>query len=176
MQKSSLTRVMGCACALTAVMGMVAGCGSTISTYAKPDAPWGSVQKVAVLPFSLPSENPTRRLLVTQLFAQELRNSGLSEVVEVPLESPIGGVPSLQEVAKKYQVDAVFSGSVDDSQGTVVHVRLHDAATSEVLWSGTYLLGVGPEFFSLRTQQQQFQKSLHRIASEISKARGSSSE
>ncbi len=175
MQKSSLMRVMGSLVLLAAVVGMVAGCGSTISTYSRPNAPGGSVQKVAVLPFSLPSENPTRRQLVTQLFAEELRRIGLVEVVEVPLDSPIGGVPSLQEVAKKYQVDAVFSGSVDDSQGTVVHVRLHDAATGEVLWSGTYLLGVGPEFFSLRTQQQQFQKSLHRIATEISNARGSSS-
>jgi TolB-like protein len=145
-----------------------------MSTYTKPQAPWATIEKVAVTPFSLPSENPTRRLLVTQLFAEELRKTG-TEVIEVPLASPTGGVPTLPEIAQKYQVDAVFSGSVDDAQGTVVHVRLHDTATSEILWSGTYLLGVGPEFFSIRTQQQQFQKSIRRLLQNFSDERAAGS-
>ena len=149
----------------------VTGCGSRLTTYTKSDAPWGSIQKVAVLPFTTPSENPIRRQLITQLFSEELRRIGMTEVVEVPLASPIGGVPSLEEVTRTYQVDGVFSGSVDDSQGTVVHIRLQDAATREILWSGTYSLGVGPEFFSLRTQQQQFQGSLQRLTREFSKKR-----
>jgi len=152
---------------------LVTGCGSRLTTYTKPDAPWGAIEKVAVLPFALPSENPVRRQLVTELFAEELRRAGIQEVVEVPLLSPVGGVPTLKELSKNYQVDAVFSGSIDDSQGTVVHIRLHDAATGEVLWSGTYLLGVGPEFFSLKTQQQQFQRSVQRMVREFNKDRSS---
>ena len=155
-------------CGLMALLS--SGCGSQMSTYTRPQAPWATIQKVAVTPFSLPSENPTRRLLITQLFSEELRKTGI-EVIEIPLAGPTGGVPTLEEIAKKYQVDAVFSGSVDDSQGTVVHVRLHDAATSEVLWSGTYLLGVGPEFFSIRTQQQQFEKSIRRLLQNFSDQR-----
>lgn len=157
-----------------ALMALLSGCGSQMSTYVKPQAPWATIEKVAVTPFSLPSENPTRRLLITQLFAEELRKTG-TEVIEVPLASPTGGVPTLQEIAQKYEVDAVFSGSVDDAQGTVVHVRLHDTATSEILWSGTYLLGVGPEFFSIRTQQQQFQKSIRRLLQNFSDERAAGS-
>ncbi len=163
MAKKQMTLVM---CGL-----LLAGCGSRLTSYAKPEAPWTSIQRVAVLPFTTPSENPTRRQLVTQLFSEELRRIGMTEVVEVPLTSPIGGVPSLEEVSRSYAVDGIFSGSVDDSQGTVVHVRLHDAATREVLWSGTFSLGVGPEFFSLRTQQQQFQRSLQRLLRDFSKRR-----
>jgi TolB-like protein len=146
------------------------GCAN-LSTYVKPQAPWDSIQRVAVLPFVIPSENPTRRQMVTQMFAMELRRSGLVEVTEVPLGALPGSVPSLEEVAKGYQVDAVFSGSVDYTQGTVVHVWLHDAATKEILWSGTYLVGVGSEFFSVRTPQQQLQRSIRRLILEFSRNR-----
>lgn len=151
---------------------LISGCG-TVSTYSKVGAPWGSIQRVAVLPFSTPTENPVRRQLVTQLFAEELRKIGISDVVEVPLSGPVGGAPSIQEVAQQYQVDGVFSGSVDETQGTVVHVRLQDAATAEVIWSGTALLGVAGEFFSLRTQQQQVQRQFKRLAKEVAELRGS---
>lgn len=160
---------------IVAVMGvgfLFAGCGTSITSYVKPDAPWRSIQRVAILPFTTPSENPVRRELVTQLFAEELRRIGMTEVVEVPLLSPVGGLPSVQEVGREYQVDGVFSGSVDDTAGTVIHVRLHDAATGEILWSGTALLGVSAEFFSLRTQQQQFQRSFRRIVGEFAKRKG----
>ncbi|MBI3317994.1 MAG: hypothetical protein HYZ90_02440 [Candidatus Omnitrophica bacterium] len=165
-------RHIGILGAVGVIAFVLSGCGSTMTTYTKPEAPWGTIQRVAVMPFTLPSDNPTRRQLVTQLFTEELRRIGMPEVVEVPLSGPTGGVPKFEEVATQYQVDAIFSGSVDDTQGTVVHVRLHDAATKEILWSGTYALGVGPEFFSLRTQQQQFQRSLQRLAGAISKERG----
>lgn len=154
-----------------ALMGtFLFGCGS-VSTYVKPEAPWGSIQRIAVVPFMTPFENPARRQLLTQLFATELRRSGLTEVVEVPLSGPMGPTPNLEEIAKSFQVDGVFFGAVDESQGTVIHVWLHDAATKEILWSGTYLVGVGPEFFSLRTQQQQFQKSIRRLVNEFAKSR-----
>ena len=153
---------------LLGLIGFIAtGCGATIKTYVKPDAPWEVVQKVAVVPFSTPSENPVRRELVTQLFAGELRRAGWVEVIEVPLSSPVGGAPSITKIAQEYGVDAVVSGSVDETHGTVVHVRFQDAATEEMLWSGTYLLGVRAEFFSLATQQQQFQKAFARLVNEL---------
>ena len=74
-----------------ALIGFLAsGCGASMTTYAKPEAPWGVVKRVAVLPFAIPSENPVDRSLTTQLFAEELRKSGRVEVTEVPLESPVG--------------------------------------------------------------------------------------
>jgi hypothetical protein len=87
----------------------------------------------------------------------ELRQTGLLEIVEVPMTGAVGGLSTLDQISKTYQVDAVFSGSVDETQGTLIHVRLHDAATGEVIWSATYLLGTGMEFFSLSTPQQRFQ-------------------
>ena len=149
------------------VILLAAGCGATMKTYVNPSAPWEVVQRVAVLPFTTPSENPIRRQLITQLFSGELRRSTRLDVVEVPLSSPVGSAPSLGQVGKEYGVDAVFSGSVDETHGTVVHIRLQDAATGEMLWSGTYLLGVRAEFFSLKTQQQQFQRAFTILINEL---------
>ncbi len=150
------------------IIGGATGCGSSVSFYSRPEAPWGTIQRVAVLPFTIPSESPARRQLITQLFTEELRRAGFTDLVELPLTDPRGGgPPNFEEIAKTFSVDAVFTGSVDDSQGTVIHLQLNDAATKDLLWSGTYLLGVGPEFFSLRTQQQQFQRSLKRMAREF---------
>jgi len=145
------------------------GCASTV-LYSKPDAPWATIQKIAILPLTSPSENPVRRQLMSQLFAAELRQVGL-EIVEVPLTDSVGKPQSIEDVAKAYQVDAVFSGAVDETQGTVVHVHLYDGATGEVLWSSTYLLGFSAEFLSFRTQQQQFQRAFRRIAREFSRHR-----
>lgn len=139
---------------------LAAGCGASVKSYAKSGAPWGVIQHVAVLPFELPSENPVQRQLVANLFSEELRRNWPSEVTEVPLSSPIGsGLMDARQIGKQYKVDAIFSGSIDDAQGTVVHVRLQDAATEDLLWSGTYTLGGRAEFFSLSTQQQQFQRA-----------------
>ena len=147
-----------------------AGC-TAMSTYTKPDAPWRTIQKVAVLPFSLALDNSARQQLVTQLFAEQLRKTGLFEVTEVPPPNPAVVPPTLQEIAKQYEVDGVFTGSVDDSQGTIVHIQLHDPATQEILWSGTYSMGVGSEFFSLRTQEQQFERSIRKIVHQLSRRR-----
>lgn len=134
-----------------------AGCsGVTIKSYVKQDGPWDVVQRVAVFPFETPFENPVRRNLITQLFSEELRKSGLTEVVELPAEAQVGA-PDLPRIASDHLVDAVFFGAVDQSHGTVVHVRLLDATTSDVLWSGTYLLTARAEFLSFKTQQQKFQ-------------------
>ena len=138
-----------------------AGCGgATVKSYNKPDAPWGLIRHVAVLPFELPSENPMQRQLVGNLFSEELRRRWPAEVTEVPLSSPVGsGLVDAKQIGRQYKVDAVFSGSIDDTQGTVVHVRLQDAATEDLLWSGTYTLGGRAEFFSLSTQPQKFQRA-----------------
>ena len=141
---------------------LAAGCGgATLKSYNKPDAAWGVIKQVAVLPFELPSENPVQRELVGHLFSEELRRSWpAAEITEVPLSSPVGsGLIDARQVGRRYKVDAVFSGSIDDTQGTVVHVRLQDAATEDLLWSGTYTLGGRAEFFSLSTQPQQFQRA-----------------
>ena len=151
---------------------LAAGCGgATLKSYTKPDAPWGVINRVAALPFELPSENPVQRQMVGNLFAEELRRSWPREVVEVPISSPVAsGLMEMKQIGKQYRVDAVFSGSIDDAQGTVVHVRLQDTATEELLWSGTYTLGSRAEFLSLATQQQQFQKAfrllVHRFLSQ----------
>lgn len=143
------------------VVSLAAGCGgATVKSYNKKDAPWGVIQHVAVLPFEIPSENPVQRQLVGNLFSEELRRRWSAEITEVPLSSPVGsGLLSTRQVGRQYKVDAVFSGSIDDTHGTVVHVRLQDAATEDLLWSGTYTLGGRAEFFSFSTQQQQFQKA-----------------
>ena len=157
------------------IMGVVfvglvlSGCGTSLTTYVKPEASWETIQKTAVLPFTIPSENVIRRQSVTQLFTAELRRVGLNDVIEVPLKNPMGELPSPEAAGKEYQVDAVFSGSIDEAQGVVIHIRLIDVATSEILWSATDLLGVGSEFFSLKTQQQQIQKRFRRMARDFSK-------
>lgn len=156
-------------CATRSVVGGLllfsfAGCsGTTIKSYVKQDGPWDVIQRVAVLPFETPTENVTRRNLVTHIFTQELRNAGVPEVIEVPLSDPMGMVPDLKEVASQYEVDAVFFGSIDETYGTVVHVRLLDAATSDVLWSATYLLGARAEFFSMKTTEQRYQRAFARL-------------
>lgn len=143
---------------------LAAGCGASVKSYHKGDAAWGTITRVAVLPFELPSENPVQRQLVGNLFAEELRRKWPSEVTEVPLASPVGtGLMDVQQVGRQYRVDAVFSGSIDDTHGTVVHVRLQDAATEDLLWSGTFTLGGRAEFFSLSTQQQQFQRAFRSL-------------
>jgi TolB-like protein len=149
-------------------VAMVSGCGASVSSYVKPDAPWSAVRRVAVVPFELTSENPVQRQLTTQLFSEELRKADVVDVIDVPLSSPVGsGVEEIGQVAKTYKVDAVVSGSVDETYGTVIHVRIHDVATEELLWSGTFLLGTRAEFFSLRTQQQQFRRGFSRLVSKF---------
>ncbi len=135
------------------------GCGSSLKTYVKPGAPWGTIKRVAILPFNLSSEDPVQRQLIAELFWQELKRATALEVVEVPLSSPVGsGVQNLSQMAKQYQVDGIFSGLVDDTHGTVVQVRLQDAATEEILWSATYTFGPWAEYFSPRPSQQKFQR------------------
>ena len=147
-----------------------AGCGATLTTYTKPEAPWDVVHRVAVLPFNLPSENPVQRQLMTELFSQELRRATPLEVVEVPLQSAAGsGMVDPKQLAQEYQVDAIISGSLDDAQGMVLHVRVQDVSTQELLWSGSYLLGTRAEFFSLHTQQQQFQRSFRKLLARFSR-------
>lgn len=149
-----------------ALIGFFAsGCGVSVTTYVKPEAPWGVIRRVAVLPFTVSSENPVQRELVTRLFCEELRREGRVEVVEVPLSSPVGsGVWDTREVGKQVQADAVLIGSVDDTLGTVIHAQVLDVATKDLLWSGTYLLGTRAEFFSFKTQQQQFQRGFRWLA------------
>ncbi len=149
---------------------LLSGCGSSLTTYVKPDAPWATIQKTAVLPFTLPSENAVHRQSVTQLFTAELRRIGFTDVVDVPLRPTAIEPLNPGAIAKEYQVDAVFAGSVDDSsQGTVIHVRLIDAATGEILWSATDLLGIGSEYFSVKTVQQQLQRRFRRMARKFSR-------
>ena len=162
--KSALPRIKLRA-GLVALAGfLLAGCGPSLTSYVKPDAPWTVIKRVAVAPFNLPSENPVDRKLMTDLFSEELRRTGRLEVVEVPLNSPAGsGVADIQQVARQYKVDALFSGSLDDSRGTAIHVRCEDVATQELLWSGTYLLGSRGEFFSLQTQPQKVQRAFKHL-------------
>ena len=153
------------------VVPLLAGCGSSMTNYVKREAPWSLIKRVAVTPLTLPSENPAQRELMTGIFAEELRNLGWMEVVEVPLEDVLEpGALSVQELGRKHKVDAVFMGSLDDSQGPAVHLRLLDAATEDLLWSGTFLLGTASDFLSLRTHQQRykiaFRKLLAQFASE----------
>ena len=144
---------------LALIGSLASGCGASVTTYVKPEAPWGVIKRVAVLPFAIPSENPADRTLTTQLFSEELRKSGRVEVVEVPLDSPAGsGAWGLKRIGKDYQADAVVSGSVDDTRGSVIHMQVQDVATGDLLWSGTYLLGTRAEFFSFKTQQQKLQR------------------
>lgn len=160
---------------LLAALLSLSGCTSA-TYYASKNAQWRAIQRVAVMPFRLTFESPVRRQVMTQLFAQELRQTKVVEVVEVPMEDPLTETvsPSIDEIARKYEADAVFTGGVDDAQGAVVHVQLHDPAAQEVIWSGTYSLGVGAEFMSFRTQQQQFQRSLRQLARRFAARKGSS--
>ena len=162
-----------------ALIGFAAsGCGPSLSTYVKPEAPWGAIKRVAVLPFALPSENPVQRDLATHLFCEELRNTHRVEVVEVSSSSaqPVaGGAWDIRKVGKDYQADAVVSGSVDDMNGTVIHMQVQDVATEELLWSGTYLLGVRSEFFSFKTQQQQFKNGFRWLSKQFASDSASSS-
>ncbi len=154
--------------ALAGVGFLASGCGTSITSYVKQDAPWGVIKRVAVLPFTLPSENPVQRELVTKLFCEELRNTGRFEVAEVQISSPLGlGVWDVKRVGKEYQADAVVSGSVDDVNGMTIHVQVQDVATEELLWSGSYLLGIRSEFFSFKTQQQKLQRGFRRLVREF---------
>ena len=160
------------AIALGLVVGLASGCGATLKSYVKPEAPWSSLKRFAVVPFNLPSENPVQRQLVTQIFSQELRRSGFSELTEVPLESPVGtSIVDLKAIGKNFGVDGVFSGSVDDSHGTVLHVRLQDAATEEILWSASYTFGPWAEYFSPRPSQQKFQRVFSYLVKKLVEAR-----
>ena len=143
-----------------------------MKSYAKPEAPWGVIQRFGLLPFVTPSENQTRRKMVTQIFAEELRRAGFAEVTEIPPPSPLAGHVRPEEIARAHQVDAVFSGSVDETLGTVVHVQLNDGATGDILWSGTYFLGMGTEFFNIRSQQQQFQRAFEKLVTDLNEQRG----
>ncbi len=150
------------------------GCGASLSSYIKPGAPWGVVRRVAVLPFNLPSENPAQRELTTKLFCEELRKTGRVEVTEVPLASPLGsGVWDLKQIGKEFQADAVITGSVDDTLGLAMHMQVHDVATEELLWSGTYILGARAEFFSFKIQQQKFQRGFRWLANKFASDTGS---
>ena len=51
----------------------IAGCGISVTSYVRPEAPWNLIKRVAVVPFQLPSENPVQRQLVTELFTEELQ-------------------------------------------------------------------------------------------------------
>ena len=158
---------------LAVVLLLTAGCGGVVGkSYVKQDGPWDVIQRVAIFPFDTPSENPVRRNLITQLFSQELRRAGLEEVVEIPLSDPRGAAPDLQYVATEYLVDGVFFGSVDQTTGTVVHIRLLDSTTSDVLWSGTYMLTARAEFLSLKTQQQRYQRAFSYLVGRLQRETG----
>ena len=148
------------------------GCGASVTSYIKPEAPWGVIRRVAILPFVLPSENPAQRELATKLFAEQLRKTARWEVVEVPLSSPLGGVWDIKQVGKAYQADAVISGDVDDTLGLAMHMQVHDVATEELLWSGTYILGARSEFFSFKIQQQKFQRGFQWLADKFASESG----
>ena len=154
------------------IVGMMAitmaGCGASVTSYVKPEAPWAAIKRVAVIPFNLPTENPVRRELMTHLFSQELRTVTEIEVVEVPLSSPlVSESVGIKKIGSQFQADAVFSGAVDETHGTIIHVRIQDAATEDLLWSGTYVLGTRAEFFTARTQQQQFQRGFRTLANQF---------
>ncbi len=155
------------------IIGMLAistsGCGASLTSYVKPEAPWATIKRIAVLPFNLPSENPVQRELASHLFSQELRSATEIEIVEVPLSNPLVSEQlDIKKVGSQFQVDAVLSGAVDETHGTVIHIRIQDAATEELLWSGTYVLGTRAEFFSVRTQQEQFQRGFKRLVEQFS--------
>lgn len=145
------------------------GCGVAVSSYIKPEAPWGVVRRVAVLPFTLLSENPVQRELATKLFCEQLRKTGRMEVVEVPLSSPLGlGVWDVKQVGKEFQADAVITGSVvDDTLGLAMHMQVYDAATEEILWSGTYIHGARYAFFSFKLQQQKLHRGFRWLANKF---------
>ena len=103
-----------------------------------------------------------------------MRKTGRLEVVEVPLSSPLGsGVWDVTQVGKEFQVDAVVSGSVDDTLGLAMHMQVHDVATDELLWSGTYILGARSEFFSFKTQSQKFQRGFRWLTNKFDSDAGS---
>ena len=148
---------------------LMSGCGASLTSYVKQEAPWAAIKRIAVLPFNLPSENPVQKELASHLFSQELRSSTEIEIVEVPLNNPLVSEQlDIKKVGSQFQADAVLSGAVDETHGTVIHVRIQDAATEDLLWSGTYVLGTRAEFFSLRTQQQQFQRGFKRLVEQFS--------
>ena len=158
--------------ALLLLVGLIglasAGCGVSVSSYVKSETPWSAIKKVAVLPFQLPSENPVQREMATNLFSETLRKAGVVEVVDVPINSPVGsGMEAVTQVGREYKVDAVITGSVDETHGTVIHVRVLDVATQDLLWSGTYLLGTRAEFLSFSTQQQQFQRGFRKLVGQF---------
>ena len=141
------------------------GCGASLSSYMKPEAPWSLIKRLAVVPFTLPSENPAQRELATHLFCEEMRKAQEAEVVEIPLATPLGsGVWDVKQIGKEFRADAVVSGSVDDTLGLAMHMQVHDVATEELLWSGTYMLGSRAEFFSFKTQQQKLQRGFRWLA------------
>jgi hypothetical protein len=148
---------------------LLSGCAS-MTTYAKPDAPWASIRRIGVLTFSTPSENPVHRTVVTQLFTQELRRQLFSDVVEIPLGS--AETPAFKSLASLYQVDAVFAGSVDESEIATIHVRLVDCATEELLWSSAYLVGRFAEVFPFRTVHQQFHRAFRKMIRDFALRRG----
>lgn len=157
---------------------LMAGCGASLTSYVKPEAPWSLIKRVGIVPLNTPSENAVQRQLLTEIFSEELRRSVAGvELVEIPLEETLGpAAAGVKDLGRKFQLDAIFSGSLDDTQGTVLHLRLQDAATEELLWSGTYLLGAGAEFFGFRTQQQRFQRGVRELVGHFMSQSGAASQ
>ena len=130
-----------------------------MSRYAKPDAPWATIQRVGVFPFQTPFEDKVRRQWATQLFVRELQRLGRFEVVELNSLPPSPGPSNLTVAARQAGVDAYIQGTVEDLAEIFADFQMVDAATGETLWSLRYHRGGGPEFsFRFTTSQQQLQR------------------
>jgi TolB-like protein len=153
---------------------LLSGCGASITNYARPQTAWDTIARAAVLPIETPSENLIRRQQITQLFATELRRIELEDVIEVHSTSPLGILPNTEEVGQVYSVDAVFSGSVDESEGLSIQIKLHDVATGELIWSTSYLSKSGLGLFSSKTPRQRLQRAFRQIAQHFRRQRSHS--
>jgi TolB-like protein len=166
MKRVSILTVVAAAIVLT-------GCRSTTTKYQHPNADFGAITKVAVLPFENLTGERAAPDKVQKIFYLELLSLEVFEVAEpgqvmktlraAGVSSPEAlGVSDLQRIGKDLGVDGLFIGSVVDfadvRTGTTptpevtIEVRLVETQSGSTIWSTSHSrsgAGVSARLFGL---------------------------
>ena len=150
---------------------LMTGCAaSRHTTYLDPQFDFGSIERVAIIPFENLSSDQGSSRYVTRLFFTELLAQKVFDIVEPgEVSAYMGGHPGMtgqsaelsldqiKDLAKTLNVQAIIFGSVGESSdlrsGNVsthvvsISARMVNAETGSTVWSSSVNTG-GPGFFA----------------------------
>ncbi|GAB4486899.1 MAG: DUF799 family lipoprotein [Thermodesulfovibrionales bacterium] len=150
---------------------VTAGCATAppnLQTYARPEADFSSIKRIAVFPFEALNPDEFSGERIRRLVIAEFLNKGyeiiepgevLSVMTEMLPNRSLAGLSrdDITKVSKKLNADAVVTGAVETyrmSSGVTVpypdvsiSLRLLSSSSGDILWSAAHTSG-GPNFWT----------------------------